>query len=166
MSGDRMNHKGSQGTSQRATPDSSVSPRCSARHVVGMQYILINRIALTKPKVWEGRDMECGLRVYTVDFSLLSTGASWRSLNRRAQAQICWVCGWYGWHRRGGRRWTCWMRPLPANPKAGAGWRRGACLAGDEEREVAIPLAHSIWCPLELLWVLSLFQRLYLYPTF
>ena len=46
-----MNHKGSQGTSQRATLDSSANPRCSARHVVGMQYILINRITLTKPKV-------------------------------------------------------------------------------------------------------------------
>lgn len=142
-------------------------PRCSARHVVGVQYILIKRITLNKPKVWEGRDMECGLRVYTVDFSLLSTGVSWRSLKRRAQAQICWVCGWYAWHRRwGGRKWTCWMRPLLVTPKAGTGWRRGACLAGDEEREVPVPLAHGIWCSLELLWLLSLFWCIYLYPTF
>jgi len=46
-----MNHKGIQGTSQRATLDSSTSPGCSARHVVGVQYILIKRITLTKPKV-------------------------------------------------------------------------------------------------------------------
>jgi len=37
------------------------------------------------------------------------------------------------------------------HPKSRDSVRRGACLARDEEREVPGPLAHGIWCSLELL---------------